>query len=145
MWPDRDKTGQQHANEVANSLDKSGMVESVRMVEPLDELEERGDVADGVSKLRWTREDILNILEKSQHWTPEPFIESSQERSDVPDSIYSNGTSERKINLEIRSAATLIQYAPEVKWQIEGILPESSALVVVADAGVGKTWLVLAN
>jgi RecA-family ATPase len=61
--------------------------------------------------------------------------------SDGP--IYRNGASETKITLHTRKAIELMKEASEVVWQVESILAKGAAMVVVADAGVGKTWFVL--
>ncbi len=57
-------------------------------------------------------------------------------------SLSKNGTSEANIHLKSVRADQLIKEAVEPAWQIEGILPMAGSMVIVADAGVGKTWLI---
>ena len=82
-------------------------------------------------------QEVIRIAESIAKYAPDEPASSFV--SSVPISI--NGTSETNIDLKPISAHQLITEAPETQWQIEGILPTGSAMVVVADAGVGKTWL----
>ena len=136
VWADKDEPGFKHAEKVARSL--AGFSASTAMVTPPDELQEKGDVADGVSRLCWSRERIQEILDQTHPWQP---ASESPERSS--DGTIGTGPSETKISLQPRSAEELISQAPEVTWQVESILPQGAAMVVVADAGVGKTWMTL--
>ena len=81
--------------------------------------------------------EVIRIAKSIAKYAPDEI--ASNFVSSVPISI--NGTSETNIDLKPISAYQLITEAPETKWQIDGILPTGSAMVVVADAGVGKTWL----
>ncbi len=69
IWPDKDDAGHRHAQQVAQSLSRTGHAESVRIVEPPEALPEKGDVLDGL-KLGWTREDVQRILDDAQPWEP---------------------------------------------------------------------------
>jgi hypothetical protein len=43
-----------------------------------------------------------------------------------------------------RHVSALLRDAPQVIWQVENILPVGSAAVLVGDAGIGKSWMLLA-
>jgi len=135
LWPDRDEAGQRHVQQVARSL--APLAASVRVVEPPAELPEKGDVADGVRKLSWSREKVLEILAGAQLWEPTntDFV------SDGP--IYTPEDRKQKISLVPRSIGEFFQQAQEVKWRVKDLLPEGAALIVVADAATGKTWMTL--
>lgn len=55
-----------------------------------------------------------------------------------------NGTTERSITYNPRTASDLVKESPEVCWLVSGILPVGGSMVLVGDAGSGKTWLTMA-
>ena len=69
IWPDKDDAGRRHAQQVAQSLSRTGHAESIRLVEPPEALPEKGDILDGL-KLGWTWEDVQRILDGAQPWEP---------------------------------------------------------------------------
>jgi len=75
LWPDKDRAGVDHMEKVGRSLQKYAA--SITIVEPPADLGEKGDVADGVEKLGWTREDVQKVLDQAQPWEPRSEEESA--------------------------------------------------------------------
>ena len=136
LWPDKDSPGYAHVEQIARSL--YGTAKFIRVVLSPAELPEKGDVMDGIERLDWSRDDIEKILTAAPAWEPSTDSERSVR------SIYNNGTSERKITLNPQPVRDLMRNAPEIKWQVDKLLADKSAMVIVADGGTGKTWLTLA-
>ena len=68
LWPDNDTAGRGHMEQVGRSLE--GVAKSIRIVEPPEELGEKGDVWDGINILGWHRDDIDRILVGAKPWQP---------------------------------------------------------------------------
>lgn len=135
LWPDKDEVGQRHMEQVARSL--QGVAASIRMLAPPEELPDKGDVADGVQKLGWTRERVLELLQTARPWEPERSGLSSDGSYIVPE-VRKQG-----IALVPRPVMEFMAQAHEVRWRVQDLLPEGAAMVVVADSSTGKTWLTL--
>ena len=135
LWPDRDERGRRHMEQVAQSIE--GVAASIRWLEPPAELPDKGDVADGVQKLGWTRERVLHLLQEARPWEPA----KAGLASDGP--IYIPEVRKQGITLIPRPVREFFQEAQEVRWRVQDLLPEGAALVVVADSSTGKTWLTL--
>ncbi len=66
LWPDRDPVGREHMQKVAQSL--AGCASSVRIVEPPEDLPDRGDVFDGINTLGWDRDQVQAIMDDAYPW-----------------------------------------------------------------------------
>ena len=85
LWPDNDAAGVQHCEKVGVSV--SVKAESVRWVSPPEGLGEKGDVLDGITKLRWDKDDIEEILTSAKTWHPPKSTTSNQESGDDEDKV----------------------------------------------------------
>lgn len=134
LWPDKDEVGRRHMKQVARSL--KGAARSVRVVEPPAELPEKGDVADGVQRLGWTREDVTRILDAAQPWEPggeglpTENGQKPKEASEAP---------------QERHTVCLSEIEPgEPQWLSKPRLPAAALTLVFGAGGDGKSYVCLA-
>jgi hypothetical protein len=125
---DNDDTGRKGMGTAAGKL--HGVAMAVYTVVWPEGWHRGGDAEDWLNKGH-TFEDL-----EFREWVPE----IDENAPSGPHSI--SGASNNEITLLPRSASELMVQAPDVAWQVQDLLPQGAAMVIVADAGVGKTWFI---
>lgn len=134
IFPDNDKPGMEHAEQVAASL--RGVAASVKIVE-LPGLGEKDDVYDWL-KRGGTKDDLLRLVAAA------PVLENSASTGRAVGAEVDETGGEAKASLSrFFTAAELLDLdVPEPKWLVEGVLPEGVS-ILAAPPKAGKTMLAL--
>lgn len=112
LWPDNDAAGRAHMDRIAKLLHRIAL--SVSIVEWAD-APDHGDAVDFLTS--HGADDLEALLAAAQPWDPRSSVEI------------------------IAATDLLAMDFPELRWAIEGILPEGAAVLAAAPK-IGKSWLV---
>lgn len=124
--PDNDKTGREHAFDVARSL--KGVAAEVKILE-MPSLPEKGDVSDWLDA-GGTKDELLGLVDKCPIWMPEPGSEE---------------VSHPALKLDEWQVSKTFQGEPQPrKYLVDGIFPMGQASLVGGGGGVGKSFQLLA-
>ncbi|MGD0153134.1 MAG: AAA family ATPase [Thermacetogeniaceae bacterium] len=115
IFPDNDKPGRRHADQVARSL--YGIAKSIKIIN-LSGLPEKGDFSDWLAA-GGTKEELLQLVAETPEWEPQGLF-------DLLVICLSDVQSE------------------EVSWLWEPYVPLGKLTLLEGDPQAGKTWVALA-
>ena len=111
LWPDNDAAGRAHMDRIARLLHR--LAASVSMVEWAD-APEHGDAVDFLAAN--SADDLEALLSEARTWDPRSAVEI------------------------IAATDLMAMDFPELRWAIDGILPEGAAVLAAAPK-IGKSWM----
>ena len=134
VFTDNDDVGRAYAAETCNAL--HGVAASVRLLDlsaVWPEIPEHGDVTDLVVEMggEWARELIRQMVVNTPEWVP----------CKVPAPPIGEAPEVKQLKT-ISAPELQIADLPPVKYIIEGMLPDGTAIISAASK-IGKSWMVL--
>lgn len=140
---DNDEPGRKHAQQVARSL--HGIAASVRVIEALPGVPEKGDLSDWHAK-GGTRDGLRQLIKETPEYVPPAVLDfrpgldwtqSSTSSFPVPMEQGNNNSSLRFVSLP----ELLTEPEEQVEWQWEDLLITGGTSLVVAKPKTGKSTL----